>query len=136
MKTTFTHSEREALLHNEHVVRCSATSITYSPAFKVLAVKRYQEGLSPQSIFREAGFDLRVIGRQRPKWLLRDWSTLSREQGLTGLQKEGRGSSGKGGRPKTKSVTDEERIKQLEAKVAYLKAENDFLAKLRAKRKE
>jgi hypothetical protein len=40
-----------------------------------------------------------------------------------------------GGRPKTKNLSDKEKIEYLETKVAYLKAENDFLAKLRAQRK-
>ncbi len=45
----------------------------------------------------------------------------------------GKGSSG---RPRTKNLSDTDKIKRLETQVAYLKAENDFLAKLRAKRAE
>ena len=48
---------------------------------------------------------------------------------------ENRGKGRGGGRPKTKGITPEDRIKRLEAENAYLKAENDFLAKLRAKRR-
>ena len=47
---------------------------------------------------------------------------------------ESRGRAG--GRIKTKNLSDADKIKRLEAQVAYLKAENDFLAKLRAKRAE
>jgi hypothetical protein len=55
---------------------------------------------------------------------------------LIGLQIETRGGHNGGGRFKTKGLTETEKIKKLEAEVAYLKAENDFLAKLRAKRAE
>ena len=136
MKRTFTEGEREALLKNEHVKRCSARSITFSPDFKVEAVRQYEEGMRSRDIFIKAGFDLDIIGRQKPKWLLRDWNKLPQQKGLVGLQKEGRGSGKGGGRPKTTGLTEAERIKQLEAQVAYLKAENDFLAKLRAKQRE
>ena len=37
------------------------------------------------------------------------------------------------GRPKTKGLTDTDKIKRLKIEVAYLKAKNDFLVKLRAK---
>jgi hypothetical protein len=49
------------------------------------------------------------------------------------MRARGRGRGG--GRPRVKG-TDADKIKWLEAKVAYLKAENDFLVKLRAKRSE
>ena len=38
--------------------------------------------------------------------------------------------------PDKKTASDKERIKRLEAENAYLKEENDFLAKIRAKRAE
>lgn len=48
------------------------------------------------------------------------------------VENRGRG----GGRPKTKWLTDVDKIKWLEAENAYLKAENNFLAKLQAKKAE
>jgi transposase len=134
MRKTYTQEERVRLLENKHVKNCTENSITYSPAFKALAVKQYAAGLGAQEIFVSAGFDLQLIGRKKPKWLLRDWNKLFQDQGPRSLEGEARGRVG--GRPKTKDLTDQEKIKHLEAKVAYLKAENDFLAKFRAKRKE
>jgi len=50
------------------------------------------------------------------------------------LQTDGRGQSKKVGRPKNLAhLSDEEKMKRLEAEVAYLKEENRFLAKLRKK---
>lgn len=66
---------------------------------------------------------------------MRRWMRLFRAKGEDGLSDQ-RGRTGRGGRPKTKGVIEADRIKRLEAEVAYLKAENNFLAELRAKRAE
>lgn len=105
----------------------------------MLAIKRYEEeGLVASQIFVEAGFDLDVIGKHIPDDRLSRWRKIYQREGADGLSKERRGKAlGKGkGRPKTRGVTDQDKIERLEATVAYLKAENDFLAKLRAKRRE
>jgi len=132
-KRIFNEEQITMLSNNNNVTKCSEKSITYSRQFKINAVKQYHEkGLSSSQIFTEAGFDLSVIGRKTPKDRVSDWNTIYRIKGEGGLV-ETRG--GGGGRPKTKDITPEYRIKRLEAEVAYLKAENDFLAKLRAKRR-
>lgn len=136
-KRIFTKEQREQLLKNENVTQCSETSISYSKEFKVKAVTLYHEqGLSPSEIFTHAGFDLHVIGKKKPKGRMEYWNKVYRLKGVEGLKKENRGRGTGGGRPKTKNVTDADTIQRLEATVAYLKAENDFLARLRAKRRE
>jgi len=135
-KIVFTREQAEQLSSNENVVRVGKT-IVYSSAFKIKAVKLYnEEGLTSGEIFRQAGFDMDVIGKWKPKTRLKAWNDIYRTKGEAGLKTEVRGHSGRRGRPKTKSLNDAERIKYLEAQVAYLKKENDFLAKLRAKRAE
>lgn len=135
-KRMFTKEEIEGLLANENIAKCSEKAITYSKAFKLKAVKQYEEGLTPQEIFRNAEFNLAVIGRGKPKNCLRDWSKISRTKGNKELLTESRGRGGSGRPVKAKDLTDADKIKRLEIEIAYLKAENDFLAKLRAKRRE
>jgi len=134
----FTAEQIVNLLKNPNVIKCSSKSIGYAPEFKVYAVTQYHQGLSAPAIFRAAGFNLRLIGKYKPKNCLRDWREVFSTKGAVGLQVENRGKTkGKGkGRTKTKGLTDQEKIQRLEAHVAYLKAENDFLAKLRAQRRE
>lgn len=134
-KRTFTQEQIDAMLKNANVSCCSERSVTYTKDFKLLAVKLYEQGFMSSEIFRQAGFDLDVIGRHQPKECLSRWLDLFRTRGVDGLSDQ-RGKTGRGGRPKTKGVTDMDRIKRLEAEVAYLKAENDFLATLRARRAE
>ena len=130
----FTKEEVGGLLKNSNVTKCSERSISYSNNFKLQAVKQYNEGTTSREIFERSGFNLNVIGRDTPKDCLRRWNNTHRSKGTLGLGTEARGRGG--GRPKTKGVTEHDRIKRLEAEVAYLKAENDFLTKLRAKRAE
>jgi transposase-like protein len=134
-KRIFTREQIKQLLSNENVVRVGKT-IVYNKDFKIKAIAQYEQGLRPQEIFRDAGFDLNTIGRQVPKQCLKRWNKIFRLKGADGIKIETRGKSKGGGRPKTKNLTDTEKIKWLETENAYLKAENDFLAKLRAKRAE
>lgn len=133
-KRIFTKEQIETLLQNENVAGCSEKSIYYHKDFKILVVRKYQEGLPASEIFRQARFDIHMIGRKTPKWCLRRWMKIFKRRGETGLKLDGRGKHKSGGRPKNiANLTDEEKMKRLEAEVAYLKEENRFLAKLRKK---
>jgi len=134
-KRIFTRQQIEDLLKNPNVVKCSNKTITYHPDFKVKAVKQHKEQyMTTKEIFIKAGFDLNVIGDNIPRKCLERWCKTYKIKGEEKLKTENRGKLG--GRPKTKNITDADRIKRLEMENAYLRAENDFLAKLRAKRAE
>ena len=135
IKRIFTKEEIAALKRNRSVLRVSERSITYHPDFKLATVKRYKEGISPSVIFREAGFDLAQIGKETPKYTLIRWRKKFDRTGVAGLAKDSRGSHGGGGRPPNlERMSEKDKLKYLEAQVAYLKAENAFLAKLRKQR--
>lgn len=134
-KRNLSEGEITELLKNRNIAKCSEKAITYSKDFKVAAVRQYnEEGLTSTEIFTMAGFDLHIIGKDTPNDRIGDWVQIAKAKGMEGLCVETRGRAG--GRPEVKGLTDAEKIKWLEAKVAYLKAENDFLAKLRAKKAE
>ena len=127
----FNPEQIKELLNNKNVVSCSSKSITFSGDFKLRSVKRYyNDGYSPSMIFEEAGFDLSAMGKNRPKECLKVWKRIYNNKGEEGLKEENRGKSG-GRKPKMEFKSDKEKIRYLEAKIAYVDAENDFLAKLR-----
>jgi hypothetical protein len=132
-KRNLNEEEIATLLENKNVANCSSKSITYSKEFKVLAVKQYKEGMGSREIFKQAGFDLNLIGIDVPSDRIKQWNKVVRERGEASLYSETRGL-GSPGRPKLKGLTDKEKMEYLEAKVAYLKAENEFLTQLRKKR--
>lgn len=131
----FTQEQMNELQKNKNVVKCSSKSITYSKDFKLLAIKRYYEdGHSPRMIFEEAGFDIDIVSKKRAEDGLLRWRRIYNEKGKKELIKENRGSQR--GRLKVKFKSKEEEIKYLKTKIAYIEAENDFLAKLRGLKRE
>lgn len=133
-KRIFTQEEMIKLSQNANVRKCSEKSITYDKKFKLRAVERYHEGWPSPEIFTEAGFDILMIGRENPGRCLKRWNKTYRNKGEKGFEAESRGRTG---RPrKIKDKTDADKIKRLEAELAYVKAENDFFKQLRAKRAE
>lgn len=132
-KRIFTIEEMTTLAQNANVKKVSERSITYEKEFKLKALERYKEGLPSSSIFQEAGFDLLVIGRETPHGCLKRWRKIDRMKETAGFMEGAK----KRGRPKkVVDATDTDKIKRLEMENAYLKAENDFLGQLRAKRAE
>ena len=131
-KRIFTPEQIANLLKNKNVSKCSEKSITYSKEFKLSAIKMYDEGFGCSEIFRKAGFDPSLVGANNPKACLLRWRRSNSRHGNAGLMNDGRGRTG---RPKTRGLSDADQIKRLKIEVAYLKAENDFLAKLRAKKR-
>jgi len=135
-KRIFSEDQIKKLLANPNVFRCSNKSITYINEFKVLAVKKYyDEGYSARMIFEEASIDRQIIGLDSPDNCLQRWRTIYKTKGEDKLKTETRGKHHKGGRPKIRGLTDADKIKRMKIEIAYLKAENDFLAKLRAAKK-
>ncbi len=131
-KRIFTKEQIEMLLRNPNIAGCSEKSISYHKDFKILAIRKYREGLPPSDIFRQAGFDINMIGRKSPKNCLRRWLKVFRKNGEAGLKVDGLAINNPRGRPKNiANLSGEEKMKRLEAEVTYLKEANRFLAKLR-----
>lgn len=131
-RANYSTTQIEALLGNPNVVKCSSKAITYRKEFKIWAVKEYYDnGLGPNSIFLKAGFNLNILGRDKPKNCLKLWRKVYKAKGETGLSTETRGKNG-GRKPKFKESTD---LEYLQIKIAYLEAENNFLRNLKTKTK-
>lgn len=119
----FTEEQIKTLSKNKNVRRCGAKSVRYKKSFKESALRQYnEEGLSAVEIFKEAGFDLDLIGIRKPNKLMHQWNRAFggpvRRTGETGIILE--------------RIEKRREMGHLKAKVAYLEAENRFLARLRA----
>lgn len=55
----FTQEEIEILLQNPNVEDATTNTVKYTSEFKKLALQKTDEGISPNKIFKEAGFDLK-----------------------------------------------------------------------------
>jgi transposase len=130
-RTLFTEENMRRLETNSNVQHVSETNITYTPEFKLAAVKAYEEGETPAEIFIKAGFDLDLIGHEKPKQCLKRWRDTYATFGESGLMEERRGR-GSTGRRKAVALSAEEDLKLARAKIKLLEAEVDLLKKLEA----
>jgi len=128
-KNIYNEFQIKELEKNPNVLSASERSISYSPEFKLKAVMDYKSGKIPTQIFIEQGFDLDMIGKEQPKRCLKRWRDSYERFGEEGFLTERRGK-GSTGRPSSKHLSMEERLKKAEARIKFLEAENDFLKKL------
>ena len=128
MRRILTKEEVKILSKNQNVRRCSNKSIRYKKKFQAAAMEMYnKEGLAAVEIFELAGFDLNVIGKRTPNRLMNQWNTAKRPKGASQLPFRVKPSA---------EARKGESIRKLKNRVAYLEAENDFLAKLRARKRK
>lgn len=119
-KRTYTDDQIRVLSKNKNIAHCGCAKIRYADSFKQAAIKEYNGGLSAVEIFQNAGIDLTIIGKRAPNRLMNQWRTALRID----LNK------------KTSPLErPNNSLEMLRSQVAYLKAENHFLAQLRAKKK-
>jgi transposase-like protein len=123
-KNYFTEEQQSELCKNLYIQKVSIKSITYTKEFKEKFEKEYRAGKLPSQILADMGIDPCVLGKRRRDSLVQRMKLYeSRPEGYEDTRKKNPG------RPSTKKLTDAEKIKRLEQKIAYLKQENEFLKK-------
>lgn len=131
MRTTFSPQEVAELKKHPCVYDCTTKSVYYTHEFKKRALDLQASGIHPKEIWRQAGFNTDLWKKGYFGFTLRDWKKIIQKDGIAGLQKTGGLPYDRG----PKHTRDDE-LKRLRLEVAYLKEENRFLAKLRAKKAE
>jgi len=134
MRTIFSSEQIAKLKQNPCVFECREKSIHYTLEFKKRALDLYAEGINPDEIWRQAGFDVGIWKKGYCRLTVKDWRCMVRKRGIESLTKLG-GMHADGGW-RSASSPENDRVRRLALQVKYLEAENDFLAKLRAKRAE
>ncbi len=101
----------------------------FTKEFKTKAIKLKKEGIHPNKIFQDRGIDVSKKQANYASKLISHWKR--KEKGVN-LNKFNKGELSM-----LKKIKKEEKIKKieyLEAQVAYLQAENDFLVSLPKKK--
>lgn len=121
----FSDKQVEELRKNPYVDKVSIKAITYSKVFKQHFIDELNNGKLPTQIFREAGFDTKVVGKQRiDNFSRRIRKMADRIEGFTDLRTQ------HSGRPRTKERTPDEEIAYLKHQVALQKQQIDALKKM------
>lgn len=131
MRTTFSSDEVAELKRNPCVFDCTEKSVYYTHEFKKRALELQARGVHTKEIWRRSGFDVAKWKSEYFKGTLRDWRKAVEKYGEAGLDRHGGTLHDRG-----PNQTYKDTLKRLTLEVKYLQAENDFLAKLRAKRAE
>jgi hypothetical protein len=131
MRTKFSSEEIALFKQNPNVFSCTKNSINYTYEFKKHALELHAEGVYAREIWKRAGFDTSKWRNDYCRSTLKDWKKIVKKRGIEGLLKVGGIQYDRG-----PTNIDKDKLKRLELQVKYLQAENDFLAKLRAKRAE
>ncbi len=130
-RVVFTEEQMRILEANPNVLRVTESAITYTPAFKLAALQAYMLGQTPSEVFIQAGFNLDVIGHQKPKHSLKRWRDTFNQYGEKGLTTERRGKGSTGRKP-ARELSAEDELKRAKAKIKLLEAQVDLLKKLDA----
>jgi len=131
MKNKFSSEQIAKLRLNPCVFNCSIKSVNYTFEFKKRALELSDSGISAKEIWLRSDFDTSWWRKGYFRETIRDWKKIVTQKGIRGLIRSGGIQFDKG-----PSLNSADKVKRLELQVKYLKAENDFLAKLRAKRAE
>ena len=112
----------------------SQRTISYTYEFKKRALDLYEQGIRPDAIWKQAGFNLSIWKKDYCRYTIKDWRKLVKKDGMESLIRPS-GVQADGGYRKAKTP-ETDRVRRLELQVRYLEAENAFLARLRANRAE
>jgi len=79
-KIIFNEHQCRQIEANPNVASVSDRSIQYTADFKLKAVQANLQGKGPVQIFREAGFDLELIGIKKAKSAISRWKKLEKAE--------------------------------------------------------
>ena len=121
----FTSEDITKLKENPWVKNVTEKAITYKDEFKVHFINEYNLGKTPKQIFKECGFDIKMLGDKRIEQCTARFKRQNlRAEGLSDTR------SVKSGRIKDKVLTLEEENELLRKKNLQLQQELEFLKKM------
>lgn len=123
----FTEAEICTLSKNIYIKKVSAKGITYSDEFKHIFIEESEKGKTSGTIFREYGFDIKMLGKNRYVSAAKRWRNSYKQNGILGLRDT---REYKSGRPMERDLSIEEKYKRVKVQNNLLKAENELLKKI------
>ncbi len=127
-KKIYTKQEIEILQKNPNVKAVSSKSITYSPAFKIKAVKQSESGMTSTVIFEAAGLPENLVGKGKPHQCVSRWKISVKNKGEESFHNETRGKGTRENGKQKGSI--EEQLEEAKVRIAYLEGNLDLVKKL------
>ena len=123
-KKIFNEQEILELSKNKYVKNVTSKGVTYTNEFKLQFIAEYETGKTSRMIFKDAGFDVDVIGVKRIDSASRRWRMAYKDKGVLGLEDTRTLNSG---RTLNRELTIEDIIAKKDAEIEYLKAELELI---------
>lgn len=126
-KREFTEDEINELSKNPYIKHVGTKGITYTEEFKAYFIEEKSNGKSTTEIFKNVGFNTKIIGRKR----MDSFSKRTMKNGIDNIKDNRKGHSGRPKKHPNKELTPEETIELLKHQNALLEQENEFLKKMK-----
>lgn len=120
-----TEHEIQLLIKNPFVLNVDQNRIIYSDEFKQRFIKEYYSGKGPTQIFKDAGFDPKILGSKRIERAAARWRE-SYAAGSLGKYEDG---SVRCRKITKQSSSPSKQYKHCQEEIGKLKAENELLKK-------
>lgn len=124
-KNYFTEEQVVKLRKNIYVKNVTEKAITYTDEFKLHFINEYNLGKQPKQIFKEADFDIYVLGEERIKSASRRFRKYNNR--IEGLADTRKNNSGRRPNKKLSLAEENELLKKQNIK---LQQELEFLKKM------
>ncbi len=122
----------KALSGNRWVERVTESQIIYTYKFKIEAVEEYLRGGSPEEIFRACDIPTELLKKNYARDCLKRWIKQYKEQGLSALKEDKRGTSKGPGKGRPRKLDRTLTYEELEAIVQIQTEVIEVLKKRRA----
>ena len=128
-RKVYSREEKEILMKNKNIEKVTDKQVIYTNDFKLFAARQSIENNKlPTEIFLEAKIDINIIGTDAPKDCLRRWRNKYKNYGPQSLLEK----TTRVYKNKKVYISEKDKLKQANARIKYLEAENEFLKKIRA----
>lgn len=132
LENRFTTKQKQDLSELDCVEKITSRMICFTKEFKCQAIKKRYKGEHANDIFSKAGIDLSLFPRGHFVRLLKDWDFKYKKGNYQTFNSKKRGRPQKKETINIKDMSKEE----MQARIAYLEAENRFIKKLKALEEE
>ena len=123
----FNREEIEILKNNKYTYRVSENSIKFTVEFKELMFSKLNEGFSPSTVLEDCGYDLSILGKERPKGIAYH---IKEEYKVNGSFHAGEKLSSLQDDLENGNISPSKALIKMQIEITYLKQQIEFLKKI------
>lgn len=123
----FNKDEIEILKNNKYTYKVSENSIKFTVEFKELMFKRLNDGFSAPTILEDCGYDLSILGAERPKGIA---CHIREEYKVNGSFHAGRKMCSLQDDLENGNISPSKALIKMQAEIIYLRQQVEFLKKI------